>query len=82
MMASQENTQRSGYTNKFGKPISNDVDQWFAQGVKSVGPPIHSEFCTKTQTFYIILFVIGFIVLATVIIVPIIIGNMKQSESG
>ncbi|CAF4800755.1 unnamed protein product, partial [Rotaria sp. Silwood1] len=78
-MASQENITHTGYSNEFGKPIGNDVDKWFEHGVKTVGPAADSEFCTRTQTLYIILFVIAFIILATVIMVPIIVGNSKQN---
>ncbi|CAF3319600.1 unnamed protein product [Rotaria socialis] len=78
-MSYEENAARAGYTNEFGQPIGNDVDKWFEYGVKTGGPEFETGFCTRTQTYYILLFVVAFIVLATVIIVPIIAGNVKSS---
>ena len=39
-------------------------------------------FCAKTTTLYVVLGVVGFIVLAIIIMVPVIIGNINKSSSG
>lgn len=38
--------------------------------------------CSKTTTLYVLLAVVGFLVLAIVIMVPVIVGNINKSPSG
>ena len=43
---------------------------------------ITTGFCSTKTTLYVILGVIGFLVLAIIIIVPVVVGNLNKSSSG
>ncbi|UJR10772.1 hypothetical protein I4U23_014960 [Adineta vaga] len=80
-MVTSINMMQTGYTDAYGRPIDNDVQKWFKNGVRPIGEERKSGICSSQTTCYIFLGIICFILVCVIIIVPLVIASLHPRSS-
>ncbi|CAF0906749.1 unnamed protein product [Adineta steineri] len=80
-MATSINMGYSGYVDAYGRPIGNDVNKWFKNGVRPVGIDTSRKPCSHLTVCYIFLGITCFILIFAAIIVPLVISSINKNNN-